>query len=68
MSTLPPTPASTYIMGSSLSKLSIDYYDHFSYKFSIELSSDDEEIETDLHILSSIGAPTVTISSGSDTD
>ena len=68
MSTLPPTPDSTYIMGSVLSTLTIDYYHSFTYKFSLDLSSDDIDIETYLPILSSIGVLIVTISSGSDTE
>ena len=68
MCTLPPTPDSTFLMGSVLSTLSIDYYHNFTYKFSLDISSDEEDFETFLPILSTIGVPNVTISNGSDTE
>ena len=54
-------------MGASLSKIKMDYFIHFSYKESEELSSDDE-IEIDLCIFSRVDIPIYTVSSDYDTE
>ena len=56
------------MMGAVLSTLSIEYNHHFSYKLSINISSDEEDFETFFPILSTVGVEIVTISSDSETD
>ena len=56
------------MMGAVPSTLSIEYNHHFSYKSSINISSDEEDFGIFFPILNTVGVDIVTISSDSETD